>query len=123
MPISDIDAITIQALRGNATEDVSKLASEIFGPAPGADRPAIVREALSRWPSKADTSLGQIAYQKHCAVCTSLLRTTDLLTSDRSFHRWSIFVPDDPPRPTSASANSPSTDVCSPLASAPRSKS
>jgi putative membrane-bound dehydrogenase-like protein len=69
MPISDIDAITIQALRGNATEDVSKLASEIFGPAPGADRPAIVREALSRWPSKADTSLGQIAYQKHCAVC------------------------------------------------------
>lgn len=69
MPIADIDAITIQALRGNATEDVSKLASEIFGPAPGADRPAIVRESLSRWPSKADTSLGQIAYQKHCAVC------------------------------------------------------
>ena len=69
LPIADIDAITIQALRGNAAEDVSKSAGEIFGPAPGADRPAIVRESLSRWPSKADTSLGQIAYQKHCAVC------------------------------------------------------
>jgi putative membrane-bound dehydrogenase-like protein len=66
---TDIDAITIQILRSNRVDDVSKLASEIFGPAPGADRPAIVRESLSRWPSKTDTSLGQIAYQKHCAVC------------------------------------------------------
>jgi putative heme-binding domain-containing protein len=24
---------------------------------------------LIRWPGKADTSLGQVAYQKHCAVC------------------------------------------------------
>lgn len=67
--IADIDAVTIQALRGSSAQNVSTLASEIFGPAPGADRPAIVKEALLRWPSKPDTSVGQVAYQKHCAVC------------------------------------------------------
>ena len=69
IPIADIDAVTIQALRGSSAENVSTIASDIFGPAPGADRPAIVKEALLRWPSKPDASVGQVAYQKHCAVC------------------------------------------------------
>jgi len=69
MTVVDIDAATIQRLRASSFQRVSKIATTFFGPAPGADRPAIVRQALIRWPGKADTSLGQVAYQKHCAVC------------------------------------------------------
>jgi putative heme-binding domain-containing protein len=42
---------------------------ELFGPAPEADRGAIVRGVLANWPSHADRELGRVAYQKHCAVC------------------------------------------------------
>lgn len=69
IPIGDIDAATIQRLRGSSSELVSKQAAELFGPAPGADRPGIVRQALTRWPGKSDPSIGQLAYQKHCAIC------------------------------------------------------
>ena len=66
---ADIDAITIQRLRADGSQQVSKGAIEIFGPAPGADRPALVRQALLGWPKKADASIGQVAYRKHCAAC------------------------------------------------------
>jgi putative heme-binding domain-containing protein len=69
IPPNDVDASTIQTLRNSPKEEISNLAISIFGPAPGADRPAIARQWLSQWPSKADPSVGQIAYQKHCAVC------------------------------------------------------
>ena len=65
----DIDAITIQQMRSDVSEQVSQLAIEVFGPAPGADRPALVRQALLAWPKKADVSIGQVAYRKHCASC------------------------------------------------------
>jgi putative heme-binding domain-containing protein len=57
IPAADIDAITIQRMRSDGSEQVSKGAIEIFGPAPGADRPALVRQALLGWPIKADASL------------------------------------------------------------------
>ena len=66
---ADIDAITIQRLRSDGSQQVSKGAIEIFGPAPGADRPALVRQSLLGWPKKADPSIGQVAYRKHCAAC------------------------------------------------------
>lgn len=66
---ADIDAITIQRLRSDGSQQVSEGAIEIFGPAPGADRPALVRQALLGWPKKADASIGQVAYRKHCAAC------------------------------------------------------
>lgn len=69
VPAGDIDAATMDRMRQSGDEGVSKAASELFGPAPGADRPEIVRQAILRWPTKADVSAGQVAYQKHCAVC------------------------------------------------------
>ena len=69
IPSADIDASTIQRLRSDAPTSVKETVHELFGPAPGSDRPEVVRRALSQWPSKTDPSLGQAAYQKHCAVC------------------------------------------------------
>ena len=69
IPPSDVDASSIQTLRNSSNEVVSRLALDIFGPAPGADRAAIARQSLAQWPTKTDPSIGQIAYQKHCATC------------------------------------------------------
>jgi putative membrane-bound dehydrogenase-like protein len=65
----DIDASTLQQVRSTATEDLAAEVLERFGPAPGSDRAEVVRLALARWPQRAERSLGQAAYQKHCAVC------------------------------------------------------
>jgi putative heme-binding domain-containing protein len=69
IPRDDIDAVTVQRLRQLPESAASKMVLEVFGPAPGADRAAIVRETLAKWPSHVDKELGRAAYQKHCAVC------------------------------------------------------
>ena len=76
IPRNGIDAVTTMRLRQLPESAASKTVLELFGPAPGADRAAIVREALAQWPSHADLELGRAAYQKHCAVCHDA-RTVD----------------------------------------------
>ncbi len=65
----DIDAATVQRLRQLPEGLESKRVSEIFGPAPLADRAALVRATLAQWPSDVDVALGKQAYEKHCSVC------------------------------------------------------
>jgi putative heme-binding domain-containing protein len=69
IPREDIDAVSVQRLRQVPESASSKRVLELFGPPPGSDRAAIVRQALERWPSQADIQQGKMAYQKHCAVC------------------------------------------------------
>jgi putative heme-binding domain-containing protein len=69
IPREGIDAVTVMRLRQLPESPVSKMVLELFGPPPGSDRAAVVREMLANWPSHADQELGRTAYQKHCAVC------------------------------------------------------
>jgi putative heme-binding domain-containing protein len=65
----DIDAVTTMRLRQLPESPSAKMVLELFGPPPGSDRAAIVRDALANWPSHTDLEVGRAAYQKHCAVC------------------------------------------------------
>jgi putative heme-binding domain-containing protein len=81
IPMNEVDAATLQKLRQFAKGAEEKRVLALFGPAPGADRPAIVRNALGQWPVRAkeargnesqvgvDLVRGERAYRKHCAVC------------------------------------------------------
>jgi len=81
IPGNDVDASTLQKLRQFATGAQEKQVLALFGPAPGADRSAIVRSALGQWPVRSkevrgeeteggwDLARGERTYQKHCAVC------------------------------------------------------
>ncbi|MBM3967077.1 MAG: c-type cytochrome, partial [Planctomycetes bacterium] len=81
IPVKEVDAATLQKLRQYAKGAQEKQVLALFGPAPGADRPAIVRKALEQWPVRAkeargiesdvgvDLVRGERAYLKHCAVC------------------------------------------------------
>jgi putative membrane-bound dehydrogenase-like protein len=69
IPRDDIDAVSVQRLRQIPESPSSKRVLELFGPAPGSDRAAIVRQALDRWPARTEPTEGRLAYQKHCAVC------------------------------------------------------
>jgi putative heme-binding domain-containing protein len=75
---TDVDAVSLQAMRSVAKGDLAQQVIDRFGPAPGADRAEVVRHALDQWPNRssasstregADTSRGKLAYEKHCAVC------------------------------------------------------
>lgn len=81
IPRDSIDAVTAMRLRQLPESAASKVVLELFGPAPGADRAAIVRETLAKWPSYADQEIGRAAYQKHCAVCHDS-RTVDGRTQE-----------------------------------------
>ena len=65
----DVDAVTTMRLRQLPESPAAKMVLELFGPPPGSDRAAIVRDALAKWPSHTDLEVGRTAYQKHCAVC------------------------------------------------------
>jgi len=81
IPMNEVDAATLQKLRQFAKGAEEKRVLALFGPAPGADRPAIVRNALGQWPVRAkeargnesqvgvDLVRGERAYRKNCAVC------------------------------------------------------
>jgi putative membrane-bound dehydrogenase-like protein len=69
IPRDSIDAVTAMRLRQLPESPASKMVLELFGPPPGSDRAAIVREMIAKWPSHADQDVGRAAYQKHCAVC------------------------------------------------------
>ncbi len=81
IPMNEVDAATLQKLRQFAKGAEEKRVLALFGPAPGADRPAIVRNALGQWPVRAkeargdesqvgvDLVRGERAYRKHCVVC------------------------------------------------------
>ncbi|MFN9714077.1 MAG: neutral/alkaline non-lysosomal ceramidase N-terminal domain-containing protein [Planctomycetota bacterium] len=69
IPRDSIDAVTAMRLRQLPESPASKMVLELFGPPPGSDRAAIVREMVANWPSHSDQEVGRAAYQKHCAVC------------------------------------------------------
>ncbi len=60
----------IEQLRASKNVELTLYVERLFGPAPGADRLAIVRDYVRQWPaSTADVSRGEALYKQHCAQC------------------------------------------------------
>ena len=60
----------IEQLRASKNVELIGYVAKLFGPAPGADRLAIVSDYVRQWPaSDADLSRGETLYKLHCAQC------------------------------------------------------
>ncbi len=60
----------IEQLRSSKNVELIAYVEKLFGPAPGADRLAIVSDYVRQWPaSTADVSRGEALYKQHCAQC------------------------------------------------------
>jgi putative membrane-bound dehydrogenase-like protein len=67
--VADFQPSHLESLRGMVNSSLQARVEKLFGPPPGADRAAIVRDYGHKWSSASDLVRGEALYKQHCAQC------------------------------------------------------